>query len=99
MHDPVTGCTCGEAGKVDWHALAEGCDETNEWSDPEFGHDDTALWIDPDQPGGGAIGAILDMDVRAKVIVLPIRVLRVAFLTPSGFAETHVTTYGPEQDS
>ncbi len=98
MLDPVEGCTCGYAGTVDWYALATGCNPNNEWTDPEFGHDETALWIDPDQPGGGAIGAILDMDVRAKVIVFPIRVLRVAFLTQSGFAETQITTYGPEPD-
>jgi hypothetical protein len=86
MLDPVEGCTCGYAGTVDWYALATGCNPNNEWTDPDFGHDETALWIDPDQPGGGAIGAILDMDVRAKVTVFPIRVLRVAFLTQNCFA-------------
>ena len=98
MLDPVEGRTCGEAGTVDWNALVEGCSKKNEWTDPDFGHDETALWIDPDQPGGNAIGKILDMDVRAKVIVFPIHVLRVAFLTPSGFAETQITTHGPEPD-
>ena len=86
MLDPVEGCTCGYAGTVDWYALAKGCGPKNEWTDPDFGHDETALWIDPAQPGGGAIGAILDMDVRAKVTVFPIRVLRVAFLTQNCFA-------------
>jgi hypothetical protein len=91
-------CTCGEAGTVDWYALAEGCDEATEWTDPDFGHDETALWIDPDQPGGGAIGAILDMDVRALVIVFKktFHVCAPCLSTPSGFVQSQLATYGPE---
>ena len=56
--------TLGPAGTVDFAALARGAGG-REWSDPDFRPDDSALWIDPNQPGGGAIGAILDMRVLA----------------------------------
>jgi hypothetical protein len=60
----VTGSTMGPAGTVDFAGLARGAG-SGQWSDPDFRPDDSALWINPKQPGGGAIGGILQLPVNA----------------------------------
>ena len=73
----VAGSTMGPAGTVDFAALARGAGG-GQWSDPDFRPDDSALWIDPQQPGGGAIGGILQQQVwRAADARIPGRALRV----------------------
>lgn len=59
----VPGSTMGPAGSVDFAGLAGGAG-SGQWSDPDFRPDDSALWIDPKQPGGGAIGGILQLPVN-----------------------------------
>jgi hypothetical protein len=71
----VSGSTMGPAGSVDFASLARSAGG-GQWSDPDFKPDDSSLWIDPKQPGGGAIGGILQMQVRclparARAIRLP----------------------------
>ena len=68
----VVGSTMGPAGTVDFASLARSAGG-GQWSDPDFKPDDSSLWIDPTQPGGGAIGGILQMQVccgpvRARAI-------------------------------
>jgi len=71
----VSGSTMGPAGSVDFASLARSAGGA-QWSDPDFKPDDSSIWIDPAQPGGGAIGGILQMQVRcgpvrARAIRLP----------------------------
>ena len=60
----VAGATMGPTGTVDFASLARSAGG-GQWSDPDFKPDDSSLWIDPQQPGGGAIGGILSMQVRS----------------------------------
>ena len=60
----VAGSTMGPAGTVDFASLARG--GGGMWSDPDFRPNDSALWIDPRQPGGGAIGGILSVTISWK---------------------------------
>ena len=56
------GSTMGPVGTVDFASLASSAG-SGEWRDPDFTPDDSSLWIDPRQAGGGAIGGILQMQI------------------------------------
>ena len=56
------GSTMGPAGTVDFGGLVRSQGD-GQWSDPDFKPDDSSIWIDPRQPGGGAIGGILQLKV------------------------------------
>ena len=75
----VAGSTLGPAGSVDFASLARGAGG-GLWSDPDFKPGDKALWIDPRQPGGGAIGGIMGMNVSLLQRVLRHCALRAARL-------------------
>lgn len=60
-----SGATMGPSGTVDFASLAREAGN-GQWSDPDFRPDDSSLWIDPRQPGGGAIGGILQMKIGWK---------------------------------
>jgi hypothetical protein len=66
----VAGSTMGPAGTVDFAGLVRGAGG-GLWSDPDFRPDDSAIWIDPRRPGGGAIGGILQLKVRSLLPGVP----------------------------
>jgi len=60
----VAGSTMGPAGTVDFASLANS--SGGMWSDPDFRPDNSSLWIDERQPGGGCIDVILSMNIQWK---------------------------------